>query len=155
MEMLDLLKLDMANYTIQQMRPYIQQQVVTYEQKKFKEVLDVQRETGIDGLEGTRLWLARAQKRIQDDAAIGGYKTDSGATASAIANEAFMEMFVWNCEHPFPEVTQKSILFIYCMHGKLINDIFYYTFIDTGDGRDSFQRDLRQVPQVPSRVRYY
>ena len=43
MEMLDLLKLDMANYTIQQMRPYIQQQVVSYEQKKFKELLDTQK----------------------------------------------------------------------------------------------------------------
>jgi hypothetical protein len=105
MEMLDLLKLDMANYTIQQMRPYIQQQVVTYEQKKFKELLDAQKETGIDGLEATRLWLSRAKKRIVDGATIGGYKTESGPTASAIANEAFMEMFVWNCEHPFPEVS--------------------------------------------------
>ena len=43
METLELLKIDMANYTIQQMRPYIQQQVVAYEQKKFKELLDNQR----------------------------------------------------------------------------------------------------------------
>ena len=43
MEMLELLKLDMANYTIQQMRPYIQQQVVAYEQKKFQELLDTQK----------------------------------------------------------------------------------------------------------------
>jgi hypothetical protein len=105
MEMLDLLKLDMANYTIQQMRPYIQQQVVTYEQKKFQELLDAQKETGLDGLEATRLWLGRASRRIKDEATIGGYRTESGLTASAIVNEAFMEMFVWNCEHPFPEVS--------------------------------------------------
>ena len=43
METLELLKLDMANYTIQQMRPYIQQQVVAYEQKKFKELLETQK----------------------------------------------------------------------------------------------------------------
>jgi hypothetical protein len=43
METLELLKLDMANYTIQQMRPHIQQQVVIYEQKKFKELLDTQK----------------------------------------------------------------------------------------------------------------
>ena len=104
MEMLDLLKLDMANYTIQQMRPYIQQQVVTYEQKKFKELLEAQKETGIDGLEATRLWLSRANQRIKSNETIGSYKYESGATASAIVNEAFMDMFVWNCEHPFPEV---------------------------------------------------
>lgn len=43
METLELLRLDMANYTIQQMRPYIQQQVVAYEQKKFKELLETQK----------------------------------------------------------------------------------------------------------------
>ena len=43
METLEVLKLDMANFTIQQMRPYIQQQVVAYEQKKFKELLDTQK----------------------------------------------------------------------------------------------------------------
>lgn len=43
METLDLLKLDMANYTIAQMRPFIQQQVVAYEQKKFKELLETQK----------------------------------------------------------------------------------------------------------------
>jgi hypothetical protein len=43
METLELLKLDMANYTIIQMRPFIQQQVVAYEQKKFKELLDTQK----------------------------------------------------------------------------------------------------------------
>ena len=31
--------LDMANYTIQQMRPYLKEQSVTYERKKFEEFL--------------------------------------------------------------------------------------------------------------------
>ena len=43
METLDLLKLDMANFTISQMRPQIQQQVVSYEQQKFKEFLELQK----------------------------------------------------------------------------------------------------------------
>ena len=106
--MLDLLKLDMANYTIQQMRPYIQQQVVQYEQKKFKELLEAQKETGIDGLEATKLWLQRAFNRIKDNEALGQFKHESGPTASATVNEAFMEMLVWNCEHPFPEVRASS-----------------------------------------------
>jgi hypothetical protein len=48
METLDLLKLDMANFTIAQMRPQIQQQVVTYEQQKFKEFLEFQK--GVENL---------------------------------------------------------------------------------------------------------
>ena len=36
---LDLMKVDMANFTIQQMKPYIQQQSVEYERKKFNDLL--------------------------------------------------------------------------------------------------------------------
>jgi hypothetical protein len=103
METLELLKLDMANYTIQQMRPHIQQQVVAYEQKKFKELLDAQKEVGIDGLEATRQWLTRAQNRIKENKTIGMFKYESGATPSSICNEAFMEIFVWTCDYMFPE----------------------------------------------------
>lgn len=34
--------LDMANYTIQQMRPYLKEQSVTYERKKFEEFITKQ-----------------------------------------------------------------------------------------------------------------
>lgn len=103
MEMLELLKLDMANFTIAQMRPYLQQQVVAYEQKKFREFVELQREAGIDGLEATKQWLARALKRITGNETIGGFRYESGATASSITNEAFMEIFKWSAELNFPE----------------------------------------------------
>lgn len=103
METLELLKLDMANYTIQQMRPHIQQQVVTYEQKKFKELLETQKDAGVDGLEATRQWLARAQLRIKENKTICGFKYESGPTPSSICNEALMEIFVWKTEMAFPE----------------------------------------------------
>lgn len=103
METLELLKLDMANYTIQQMRPHIQQQVVAYEQKKFKELLETQAEAGVDGLESTRQWLDRAYKRIKEDKTICSFKYENGPTPSSICNEAFMEIFVWKNDLPFPE----------------------------------------------------
>lgn len=39
METLDLLKLDMVNFTISHIRPHIQQHSVEYEKGKFKEIL--------------------------------------------------------------------------------------------------------------------
>lgn len=113
METLELLKLDMANFTIQQMRPHIQQQVVAYEQKKFKELLDTQKETGLDGLEFTREWLTRAKKRIDENTTIGSFKYESGSTPSSIVNEAFMELFVWTSEYVFPEVSLNKFQIIY------------------------------------------
>ena len=41
-EVLDLMGMDMANFTIQKIRPYIQQQSVDYERKKFAEFLKTQ-----------------------------------------------------------------------------------------------------------------
>jgi len=52
-ETLDLMKLDMANYTIQIIRPTIMKQIVEYEKEKFKLFLETQN----DGLELTRLWI--------------------------------------------------------------------------------------------------
>lgn len=108
METLELLKLDMANFTIQQMRPHIQTQVVSYEKLKFKELLDTQKESGVDGLEFTKQWLQRAKQRIASSSAststsVGNYKYESGPTPSSICNEAFMEIFVWQTELNFPE----------------------------------------------------
>ena len=52
---LDKMRLDMANFVIQQARPMIMSQSVNYEKIKFKEFLATQN----DGLEFTRAWLLR------------------------------------------------------------------------------------------------
>ncbi|XP_070189597.1 T-complex protein 11-like protein 1 isoform X2 [Littorina saxatilis] len=79
-EVLDLMKMDMANFTIQQMRPYLQQQSVDYERKKFNEFLKTQEENGTDGLEFTRLWLKRNFQKLlaaEKEAAEQGQTTSS------------------------------------------------------------------------------
>ena len=70
LETLELMKLDMANFTIQQARPLIVSQSVEYERIKFKEFLDKQE----DGLAVTREWLVRhspSQEEIQDQRYVG------------------------------------------------------------------------------------
>ena len=44
-EVIDLMKLDMANFTLQQARPLIQQHAVEYERAKFEDFLKVQEGT--------------------------------------------------------------------------------------------------------------
>merc|ERR1719317_569472 len=55
METLELMKLDMANFTIQTIRPTIEKESKEYEKIKFREFLDTQE----DGLVATRQWLVR------------------------------------------------------------------------------------------------
>ncbi|XP_063871825.1 T-complex protein 11-like protein 1 [Scylla paramamosain] len=96
METLDLMRLDMANFTIQQIRPHIVAQSVTYEKKKFAEYLKTQN----DGLELTRAWLLSHVKpedlTVPDDLEIRG-------VVNSVISRAYMELLSWPDEKALPE----------------------------------------------------
>ncbi|ESO89190.1 hypothetical protein LOTGIDRAFT_106210, partial [Lottia gigantea] len=101
-EVLDLMKMDMANYTIAQIRPYLQQQSAEYERKKFKEFLDKQK----DGLQYTKVWLKESHdklKKLEDELNTETSTPITMATPQAILNEAYMELLQWSNRYPFPE----------------------------------------------------
>merc|ERR1719225_1290687 len=95
METLELMKLDMANFTIQTIRPTIEKESKEYEKLKFKEFLDTQE----DGLVSTREWLVRhapTQEEIDDPK----YKK---LLAARILNESYVEILEWDEYYPLPE----------------------------------------------------
>ncbi|XP_071533954.1 T-complex protein 11-like protein 1 [Panulirus ornatus] len=96
METLDLMRLDMANFTIQQIRPHIIAQSVTYEKKKFAEFLKTQN----DGLELTRQWLLNHVRpedvAAPDDIALRG-------VVSSVITRAYLELISWSDEKLLPE----------------------------------------------------
>ena len=59
LEVAEKMKLDIANFYIQQFRPKIVAHAAQYERVKFAEFLAVERRLGEDGLRATRNWLAR------------------------------------------------------------------------------------------------
>lgn len=59
---LDLMKLDMANFTIQSLRPHLQQKSIEYERNKFQEFLKTQQ----DGLQYTSEWLEQGRENLAD-----------------------------------------------------------------------------------------
>lgn len=69
MELLELMRLDFANFTLNRFKPHIKAHSQDYEREKFNEILRQQQTIGIDGLEYTKVWLERAVKRV--DAAYG------------------------------------------------------------------------------------
>ena len=111
MKTLDHMRLDMANFMIQQARPMIMSQSVEYEKIKFKEFLDTQN----DGLEFTRAWLKRHAPSEEEQTAI---QERSGETRfqkllmNRILTEAFVELLEWDEYHVLPEtlaMDQKRI----------------------------------------------
>lgn len=111
METLEMMKLDMANFTIQTVRGTIEKESKDYERKKFQEFLDTQD----DGLGTTREWLIR-HAPTQDEIDDPKYKKLLGAR---ILNEAYMEILEWDDYHNLPETLVMDAKRIYALRDKV------------------------------------
>jgi len=99
MKVVDHMKLDMANFTIQQARPLIVSQSVEYEKTKFQEFLNTQE----DGLKNTRTWLQRHRPRLEEINASPEPRFKK-LLANRILTEAFVELLEWDYDyHGWPE----------------------------------------------------
>ncbi|XP_013772949.1 T-complex protein 11-like protein 1 [Limulus polyphemus] len=115
LETIDLMKLDMANFTIKQFRPHIQQCSIDYERKKFQEFMEKQKELCVDGLEFTRQWLRRSFTKLQHESP-AEFGDKAGASKVPVSSEhnvlitAYIELLEWDDNNVFPEslVMDKS-----------------------------------------------
>lgn len=111
METLEIMKLDMANFTIQTVRSTIEKESKDYERKKFQEFLDSQD----DGLAMTREWVVRhapTQEEIDDPK----YKKLLGAR---ILNEAYVEILEWDDYYQLPETLVMDAKRIYALRDRV------------------------------------
>merc|ERR1712018_153874 len=112
MKTLDNMRLDMANFMIQQARPLIMSQSVEYEKIKFKEFLNTQN----DGLEFTRAWLKRHAPSDEERSALQGRVEElkfKKLLMNRILTEALVELLEWDEYYTLPEtlaMDQKRII---------------------------------------------
>uniref|UniRef100_A0A8C5D6L9 T-complex 11, testis-specific-like 1 n=1 Tax=Gouania willdenowi TaxID=441366 RepID=A0A8C5D6L9_GOUWI len=98
---LDLMKVDMANFALSSIKPHLLQQSVEYERNKFQEFLEKQP----NALDYTEKWLEDTRKYLR--------KEDSGGCAAAssdsllhlnVHNHAYLHLLRWDhVSDPFPE----------------------------------------------------
>ncbi|KAG8543395.1 hypothetical protein GDO81_016487 [Engystomops pustulosus] len=96
---LDLMKLDMANFAISSIRPHLMQQSVEYERKKFQDFFEKQP----NSLEFVTCWLQEsADDLLAKDAASAA---SSGSLCPiSVLNHAYIRLLTWDHERkPFPE----------------------------------------------------
>ncbi|XP_054243013.1 T-complex protein 11-like protein 2 isoform X2 [Indicator indicator] len=103
---LDLMKMDMANYTIQNLRPYLQRNLVDYERTKFQEILE---ETP-SALDLTTEWI---KESIEDElSSISDESSSSpGADSSSkpiisptlVLNNGYLKLLQWDYHKTIPE----------------------------------------------------
>lgn len=98
--------MDMANYTIQNLRPYLQRNLVDYERTKFQEILE---ETP-SALDLTTEWI---KESIQDELSSTSDESSSspGADSSSkqtisptlVLNNGYLKLLQWNYHKTIPE----------------------------------------------------
>ncbi|KFQ14599.1 T-complex protein 11-like 1, partial [Leptosomus discolor] len=107
---LDLMKMDMANFAVSSIRPKLMQQSAEYERRKFQEFLEKQP----NSLDLVTRWLQEAADDLatlrcktlpahcSGDGATGGA---SALRSTAVQNQAYLKLLKWDhVNRPFPEV---------------------------------------------------
>ncbi|KFM78912.1 hypothetical protein X975_05252, partial [Stegodyphus mimosarum] len=99
LETLELMKLDMVNFTISHMRPHIQQHSIEYEKKKFQEILQSLEGLSppVDGLKFTRLWLQNVYSDILSES------NGTDLPNSLVLRKAYLKILRWQEAENFPE----------------------------------------------------
>lgn len=102
MELLDLMKLDWANFSISAIRPHLQQQSIEYERKKFAEFLVSQAKVPSPGppadpLMYTRTWLRRNYLSLDLSDADDGdsEETNDRLVVDRVLTTAYSELLQW------------------------------------------------------------
>ncbi|XP_059874647.1 T-complex protein 11-like protein 1 isoform X4 [Delphinus delphis] len=106
---LDLMKVDMANFAVSSIRPHLMQQSVEYERKQFQEFL----EKHPNSLDFVTQWLEEAADDLMNQKyrnalpAVGeasGSGDSPGPDPVAVQNYAYLKLLKWDHLHrPFPE----------------------------------------------------
>ncbi|XP_066481288.1 T-complex protein 11 homolog [Tiliqua scincoides] len=112
---LDLMKMDMVNFTIQTLRPHLQEHSVHYERKKFQELLDK-----LPGsLAYTTEWLCKAAAEVSASNTVSSSTSSNGSpvppspaaarevaciqSPTAVLNHAYMNLLSWDPGREYPE----------------------------------------------------
>lgn len=122
METLELMTMDMANFTINQARPYMQQHYTSLEKNNFKKYVEYTREKGQDPLQNTKSWLQRSHKKLtlspfvpNNEGAMSSetspltgnvhptVNSSVSVTGTVILNTAYLELINWDDLQPYPE----------------------------------------------------
>lgn len=88
MDLLELMRLDFANFTLSRFKPHIKAHSQEYEREKFNEILRQQQTIGIDGLEFTRIWLNRAVERVDSSHGLIDLINEASSQASDEMNRS-------------------------------------------------------------------
>ncbi|XP_078276488.1 T-complex protein 11-like protein 1 [Rhinoraja longicauda] len=97
---LDVMKIDMVNFTIKTLKPHLQQPSIQYERSKFQEFLNKQP----NALEHTTAWLKAATEETSNSMSQNRGNHPRGLSPAAVLNQGYMNLLKGNHEtNTYPE----------------------------------------------------
>ncbi|XP_078054103.1 T-complex protein 11-like protein 1 [Mustelus asterias] len=89
---LDLMKIDMANFTMKALKPHLQQESIQYERSKFQEFLNKQP----NALEHTTAWLKAATEETASLVLPSRGNGPAVVSPTVVLNQGFMNLLRWD-----------------------------------------------------------
>lgn len=159
---LDLMKVDMANFAVSSIRPHLMQQSVEYERKKFQELLEKQP----NSLDFVTQWLGEAADDLMHQTYKNALPAQGGAAGSggsptpspvAVQNHAYLKLLKWDhLQQPFPETVlmdqaRFQELQLQLEHLTVLGAVLLVTFSMAASGVSSqatFAEKLKMIVKI-------
>ncbi|XP_037378396.1 T-complex protein 11-like protein 1 isoform X1 [Talpa occidentalis] len=159
---LDLMKVDMANFAVSSIRPHLMQQSVDYERTKFQELLEKQP----NSLDFVTQWLEEAADDLMNQKYKNSLPAGEGAAGSgdaprtnpvAVQNYAYLKLLRWDhLRRPFPETvlmdqSRFQELQLQLEHLTTLGAVLLVTFSMAGPGissQASFAEKLKTIVKI-------
>ncbi|XP_040836244.1 T-complex protein 11-like protein 1 [Ochotona curzoniae] len=159
---LDLMKVDMANFAVSSIRPHLMRQSVEYERKKFQELLERQP----NSLDFVTQWLEEAaddlvtqkcQPALPAPEGVAGSREPPALSPAAVQNHAYLRLLKWDhLRRPFPETvlmdqSRFQELQLQLEHLTVLGAVMLVTFSMATPGLSShadFAKKLKMIVKI-------
>ncbi|XP_044049419.1 T-complex protein 11-like protein 1 isoform X1 [Siniperca chuatsi] len=151
---LDLMKVDMANFAVSSIRPHLMQQSVEYERSKFQEFVEKQP----NALDYTEKWLEDTVRCLREADGSSAASSDSSSLLPLnVHNHAYLRLLRWDhASDPFPEtVLMDQVRFQEMQHEAeqlvLLSSVLLVVYTTTGEaisGLPGLMETLKNIVSV-------
>ncbi|XP_014911340.1 T-complex protein 11-like protein 1 [Poecilia latipinna] len=132
---LDLMKVDMANFALKSIKPHLMQLSVEYERNKFQEFLEKQP----NALDYTKKWLEETVKSLRETESCASASSDPPLHPLNVHNHAYIRLLRWDhASDPFPEtVLMDQVRFLEMQQEAkwlvLLSSVLLIVYTTTGE----------------------
>ncbi|XP_031731538.1 T-complex protein 11-like protein 1 [Anarrhichthys ocellatus] len=150
---LDLMKVDMANFALTSLRPHLMQQSVEYERSKFQGFLDKHP----NALDYTEKWLEDTVRCLREDASCAASSDPPSLLPVNVHNHAYIRLLRWDhSSDPFPETVLMDQVRFQEMHREeeqlvVLSSVLLIVYTTTGEaisGLPGLMETLKNIVNV-------